>query len=58
MSWNRTRPLRDRTLAKPRMIAIAAAVAVIGLLIFAWVDGGEEPLRPIADPVELPERAQ
>lgn len=58
MSWNRIRTLRDRTLAKPRMIAIAAAVAVLGVLIYAWIDGGEEPLRPIADPVELPERGQ
>ena len=24
------------------------------LLVYAWVDGGEEPLRPIAQPVPVP----
>jgi hypothetical protein len=31
---------------------------VIALLVYAWIDGGEEPLRPIIEPVALPERAQ
>ncbi|ANY20410.1 hypothetical protein A6F68_01900 [Tsuneonella dongtanensis] len=31
---------------------------VVVLLAYAWVDGGEEPLRPIAEPVEVPEVAR
>ena len=35
-----------------------AALVVAGLLALAWVDGGEEPLRPIAEDVVLPEQGQ
>ena len=31
---------------------------VVVLLIYAWIDGGEEPLRPIVEPVPVPETAQ
>ncbi len=58
MSWNRISPTRDRTLAKPRTIGFLAAAIVLGLLLYAWIDGGEQPLRPIAQPVDLPERAR
>ncbi len=27
------------------------------LLIFAWIDGGEEPVHEIVQPVELPDAA-
>ncbi|WP_156787192.1 hypothetical protein [Erythrobacter sp. SD-21] len=30
-------------------------LAIAGILVAAWVDGGEEPLRTIKQPVELPE---
>ncbi|WP_269084044.1 hypothetical protein [Pelagerythrobacter marensis] len=33
----------------------ALVVLVAALLVYAWIDGGEEPLRPIAEPVPLPE---
>ena len=43
---------------------VAAASVLIGLaalmtllLVYAWYDGGREPLRPIAEPVPLPEGA-
>lgn len=36
---------------------IAGALVVL-LLIYAWVDGGEEPLHPISEPVAVPEHAQ
>lgn len=38
----------------------AAAVALVagGALALAWFDGGEEPLRPIAADVSLPEQGQ
>ncbi|MFA9201259.1 MAG: hypothetical protein ACEQR8_08760 [Cypionkella sp.] len=35
-----------------------AAVAVLLLLAYAWWDGGEEPLRAIAEPVAVPEAAR
>ena len=37
---------------------VFAGLAVAALLALAWFDGGEEPLRPIADDVALPEQAQ
>lgn len=38
---------------KKRILAILAVIVVI--LIIAWIDGGEEPLRPIVQPVEVPQ---
>ncbi|HKX80046.1 MAG TPA: hypothetical protein VJM34_16140 [Novosphingobium sp.] len=38
---------------------IAAAVtAMVGLLAFAWIDGGAVPLRTIAEPVAVPGAAR
>jgi hypothetical protein len=34
------------------------AAGVAGLVVLAWFDGGEEPLRPIAQDVVLPEQGQ
>lgn len=34
------------------------ALAVILVLAFAWIDGGEEPLREIVTPVALPENTR
>jgi hypothetical protein len=31
---------------------------VIALLVYAWIDGGEEPLRPIVEPIAAPENGQ
>ena len=32
------------------------AAALLGvLLVYAWIDGGERPLRPVVQPVPLPE---
>jgi hypothetical protein len=36
---------------------VAGAAAVV-LLALAWFDGGEKALRPIAEPVTLPEQGQ
>ena len=36
-------------------IWIVAAVAVIAVLAWAWIDGGKQPKRWIEEPVELPE---
>ena len=39
-------------LRKVWLIAGASTVAIAGLL--AWADGGQQPLRPISEPVALP----
>ncbi len=39
-------------------LLIGAAIALAGLLVFAWIDGGERPLSPIAQPVNLPGATQ
>lgn len=31
---------------------VAALIAV--LLVYAWIDGGEEPLRPISETIDVP----
>ena len=41
-----------------RRIAGVVVALVAALLLYAWIDGGEEPLRPIAEPVSLPEAKQ
>ncbi|MCM0000750.1 MAG: hypothetical protein NBV68_15335 [Erythrobacter sp.] len=35
-----------------------AGLAALCLVALAWFDGGEEPLRPIAEDVTLPESEQ
>lgn len=47
------RPLR----LQPRRAAVVLAL-VAGLAALAWFDGGEEPLHPIAQAVELHGAAQ
>lgn len=37
-----------------RMVLIAS-VGVMLIVAIAWFDGGEEPLRPITQPIEQPE---
>lgn len=44
-------------LEKRRIGWIAGAI-VVALLAYAWVDGGEEPLRPIVEPVAVPEHVR
>ena len=41
-----------------RRIAGVVVALIAALLVYAWIDGGEEPLRPIAEPVALPETAE
>ena len=38
-----------------RKLSIGLLLAVVALLAWAWWDGGEEPLRPISQPVPVPE---
>lgn len=37
---------------------VIAGLFVLGVLALAWIDGGEKPLRPIAEPVDLSEQPQ
>ncbi len=37
-----------------RRWTVYAVVAVIAVLTLAYVDAGEEPIRPIIQPVEMP----
>ena len=39
-------------------IVAVLALLVLGILTYAWIDGGREPLRDIAVPVAVPETAQ
>lgn len=41
-----------------KRIVWAVVALVAALLLYAWIDGGEEPLRPIAQPIDLPETAE
>ncbi|MFW2351396.1 hypothetical protein [Qipengyuania sp.] len=41
-----------------RKMGGALAAIVVAVLVAALVDGGEEPLRPIEQTVELPEAAR
>lgn len=40
---------------KGQRIGMIAALILLLVMIAAWIDGGEEPLRPITRDVPLPE---
>lgn len=40
---------------KGQRIGMVAALILLVVLVVAWVDGGEEPLRPIEAAVDVPE---
>ena len=44
----------DRPTGLSRRAPIYAVAAVLLLLVIAYVDGGEEPLRPIVQQIEAP----
>lgn len=48
---------RPRVTGRKRRNWVLAGIAGLAaaLIAFAWIDGGEEPLRPIAQPIPLPE---
>jgi hypothetical protein len=51
----------DTALTRPpraRRWPLVVAAVVAGLAVLAWFDGGEEPLRPIAQDVALPGQGQ
>lgn len=64
---NLSRPLASRQILarepalQPRLRVrrVGLVLIVIAVLaVLAWIDGGEEPLHPIAQPVDLPENPQ
>lgn len=58
-NWRFRRRLnQDADIGRGKAIALGVALALLLLLIYAWFDGGEEPVRPIIQPVELPEQAR
>ncbi|WP_296678805.1 hypothetical protein [Novosphingobium sp.] len=40
------------------MTLVVAGLAIAGLLAWAWIDGGVEPVRPMTAPAFLPEAAR
>jgi hypothetical protein len=55
---NRNRARRGPIAPPAARGGLLVGAAVIALLAFAWIDGGEEPIRPIVQPVALAERSQ
>ncbi len=45
-------------LAQRRLMVAVSALVLVILFALAWFDGGEEAMRPIAEPVALPEQGQ
>ena len=42
---------------KGQRIGMVAALILLAVLVLAWFDGGEEPLRPIETAVPVPDFA-
>ena len=40
-----------------RKLGLFAGLTVMAVLLVAWIDGGEEPIRTIVQPVEVPATA-
>jgi len=40
---------------RPALFGALAGAVLVAALAAAWIDGGEQALRPIAQPVDLPE---
>jgi hypothetical protein len=49
-------PMEEAPRRERRRWPLLAAIAIVGLLALAWAEGGERALRPIAEPVQLPEQ--
>jgi hypothetical protein len=48
-------PAKAGPQGKRRWRVVIGVGATLLLLALAWAEGGEQPLRPIAEPVQLPE---
>lgn len=40
------------------VVAVMLGLALVGVVAWAWIDGGREPLREMAQPVAVPEGAR
>ncbi len=47
--------MRDRRTGSGPRLVLALALTALALLVWAWLDGGREPLRPIEQPIPVPE---
>lgn len=52
------RPTARPTVRPAARVGLAVCGGVAVLFALAWADGGEEPIRPIVEPVMLPESAR
>ena len=43
---------------KAVLIVIAAVLAVLAVIVWAWIDGGRRPVREMSIPVAVPESAR
>ena len=49
--------LKNLALKRPRTLWIVV-IGLLAVLVLAWIDGGEEPIRPMEQSVTLPESFQ
>lgn len=49
-------PMVDAPSAIRRRWPLLVGIGMAALLVLAWAEGGETPLRPMAEPVQLPEQ--
>lgn len=50
--------MRDRRAGIGPRLVLGLALTALAVLVWAWWDGGREPLRPIEQPVPVPEGVQ
>ena len=59
MARNRTRiqPMESGIGPRPRpgRIWIILTMVIVAVIALAWFDGGEQPIRPISQPIAMPE---
>ncbi len=39
---------------RKRLLVVLFGVLFLSLIVWAWIDGGERPLRDISEPLTLP----
>lgn len=55
--FNSIQPLRSQSIDRERISRKKwlIGLVIVGIIALAWFDGGEEPIRPIVQEVEVPE---
>ena len=57
-SWSDQKPAEAGRKLSVKRIALLVLLLLAVLVIYAWIDGGEQPLHPIAQPIPLPGQAE